>query len=529
MQDQPRSTDYDAVPYPSFSYPQSHPDRLATLATLFGMPPPPVDRCRVLEIGCASGGNLIPMAEGLPGSEFVGIDLSARQVATGQAAVEDLGLKNIRLRRLDILDVTPDLGRFDYVIAHGVYSWVPAPVRHKLLDLCGELLAPHGIAYVSYNTFPGWHARESVREMVQYHTRRTDDPKARADQSRGLLTFLVQSVPDDGNAYGNLLRQVEQAYRGKPDAYLLHDDLSEVNEPVYFYQFMEQAERAGLQYVGEADIGRTLGSQLPPNVTAEVARLGDGLLGEEQYLDFLTNRSFRQTLLCRREVSLRRPPRPEDLAPFRVASRARCLSERPDVHSPRVEEFRGPTGTIVGTDHAVTKAALLHLAEVWPLALPLDALQAAARVRLAAEAVVVQDAAAHARDSHLLAENLLQAFLAGVVELHLHAPPLVSVPGRFPRAPAFARRQAKEGNRVTNLRHEVVPLDEINRHLLGLLDGSRDREALLEGMLGWVVERGMVVQRQGRPVTDLGQVRGALADGVEVQLQALARSALVTR
>jgi hypothetical protein len=184
---------------------------------------------------------------------------------------------------------------------------------------------------------------------------------------------------------------------------------------------------------------------------------------------------------------------------------------------------------IVGTDHAVTKAALLHLAEVWPLSLPLDELQSAARVRLAAEAVVVQDAAAYARDSRLLDENLLQAFLTGVVELHLRPPSLAPAPGRFPRAPAFARRQAREGSRVTNLRHEVVPLDDISRHLLGLLDGGRDREALVEGMLGWVVERGMVVQRQGRPVTDVGQVRGVLADGVEAQLQALARSALLSQ
>src|SRR5262249_45705279 len=157
--------------------------------------------------GCASGGNLIPMAEGLPGSEFVGIDLSERQVAQGRATVADLGLGNIDLRRLNVLDVAPDLGRFDYVIAHGGYSWVPAPVREKLLAVCRGHLAPNGVAFVSYNPYPGWHSRQAVREMMQYHTRHLNDPHARVTQGRGLLTFLAQSVPPENSAYGTMLRQ----------------------------------------------------------------------------------------------------------------------------------------------------------------------------------------------------------------------------------------------------------------------------------------------------------------------------------
>ena len=126
---------YDQVPYPSLSYSQSHPDRLATVATLLGMSPTPVNRCRVLELGCASGGNLIPMAYGLPESDFVGIDNSARQIAEGQAMVKTLGLKNVTLGYLDILDVNVELGQFDYIIAHGVFSWVPRAVQEKILEI----------------------------------------------------------------------------------------------------------------------------------------------------------------------------------------------------------------------------------------------------------------------------------------------------------------------------------------------------------------------------------------------------------
>src|SRR5262249_10252810 len=157
---------YDDMPYSNNPFYHTHPDCLATVATLFGMTPPPVPRCRVLELGCAAGGNLIPMAFTLPDSRFVGIDLSPRQVATGLAVIDVLGLKNIELKPLSILDVDHGFGQFDSLICHGVYSWVPAAVQDKILTLCAEQLAPNGVAYVSYNIYPGWHVGGMIREML---------------------------------------------------------------------------------------------------------------------------------------------------------------------------------------------------------------------------------------------------------------------------------------------------------------------------------------------------------------------------
>src|SRR5262245_3053502 len=102
---------------------------MATIATLFGMTPPTVPRARVLEIGCGLGANLIPMADGLPEGTFLGIDLSERQVAEGRATIEAVGLTNVELRPMDIRDAGAELGTFDYIIAHGVFSWVSADLQ----------------------------------------------------------------------------------------------------------------------------------------------------------------------------------------------------------------------------------------------------------------------------------------------------------------------------------------------------------------------------------------------------------------
>src|SRR5437763_5023612 len=137
---------YDIVPYTSLPFAQTHPDRLAALATLFSLDPPPLERCRVLELGCASGGNLIPMALTLPDAEFVGIDLSPVQIGEGQAVVAALGLANVRLSATSITDFDHGSGPYDYIIAHGVYSWVADAVQARMLEICERQLATKGIA-----------------------------------------------------------------------------------------------------------------------------------------------------------------------------------------------------------------------------------------------------------------------------------------------------------------------------------------------------------------------------------------------
>ncbi|HEV3386835.1 MAG TPA: class I SAM-dependent methyltransferase, partial [Gemmata sp.] len=182
---------YDEVPYECHPYPQTHPSRLATIATLFGLSPPPVDNCRVLELGCAGGGNLIPMAEALPESSFVGVDLSLRQIGDGETIVRNLGLMNISLRHASIADVDESYGMFDYVICHGVFSWVPQSTQRKILDISAKCLTPNGVAYVSYNTYPGWHMRGMIRDMMRYHALRFETPDHRVKQARALLDFLT--------------------------------------------------------------------------------------------------------------------------------------------------------------------------------------------------------------------------------------------------------------------------------------------------------------------------------------------------
>ena len=296
---------YDAVAYPSHPLPQAHPDRLATLAALFGLSPAPPERCRVLELGCGDGANLVPLAYALPDSRFLGIDLAETAVAKGRAVARELGLANAELRHADLMELPSDLGEFDYVIAHGLYSWVPAPVRDRILKICADHLAPQGVAYVSYNTFPGGRVRQMIRDMMRFHVRDFPEPERRIAQSRSLVKFLAEGHTAEG-PYRDLLREeLRRVGFEKDEAVLYHDDLSEVNDPVYFHEFAAHAAAHGLQYLGEADFFEMQDRLYPPHIAKELRELGErDVLLKEQYLDFLKLRRFRQTLLCRRGVPM---------------------------------------------------------------------------------------------------------------------------------------------------------------------------------------------------------------------------------
>jgi methyltransferase-like protein/SAM-dependent methyltransferase len=471
---------YDEVPYASRPFPQTHPDHLATVATLFGMRPPPVERCRVLELGCAAGGNLIPLAVTLPRGHFIGIDLSGRQIDDGRRVVRALGLRNIELRRLSILDVGDGLGQFDYIICHGVFSWVPAPVRDKILAVCAERLAPNGVAFVSYNTYPGWHLPGVVRAMMRFHADRFAEPAVRVRQARAVLEFLAGATPAENDGYGGGLHRELQLLRKVPDHYLFHEYLAEVNTPVYFHEFNALAEGHGLQYLGEAAFLEMLTDHLAPGVANTLRLLAPDLVQAEQYMDFLRNRRFRQTLLCHRGVSLDRAPAPERLERLYVASAFRPVSAHPDLGPGAAEEFRSPRGLPVTTGEPLVKAALLHLAEAWPAAVPFRDLPAAALARLGRHAG--PGPSADTPHSRALLAALLKCAAPGAVEFRLTPPRLVVEVSERPRATALARFQAAAGVPVVSLRHQVVTLDALDRRVLRHLDGSRDRGQLLRAL-----------------------------------------------
>lgn len=459
---------YDRLLYPDHPVGASHPDRLAVMALLGGIEPAPIDRARVLEIGCGGGGNLIPMACALPGARFVGIDLAARPIETGHAAIAALGLANIELRRMDLMDLPADVGTFDYVIAHGFYSWVPPAVRDRLMQVLHAHLAPHGVAYVSYNAYPGAYPRRMLRKMMLFHVDRDAPPGEQVQQAIALLAFLAgQNTQDD--AFGNLLRAELERARTLLPGHVFHDDLAPVNDPVWLHEFVAHAEGHGLQHLGEADYYPPAQiAELRPNTREALAQLGDNLLAREQYIDFLKCRGFRMSLLCRAEADLSRAVSLAQVERLHVASEARLVEEG----AAGAATYAGPTGARLAVAHPVVRAALDIAAAAWPRVFSFGELRDAALARVGN--------CSRDEGTTALAQTLILALGTDVAALHLHPPRYACAAGQRPLASALLRRQVAQGETlVTTLRHGLAKLDDpLERALVPLLDGAHDRAAL---------------------------------------------------
>lgn len=313
-----------------------------------------------------------------------------------------------------------------------------------------------------------------IRDLMRYHALQFSEPDKRVAEARAILDFLARGVPDENSAYGKLLRSELELLVNIPDYYILHEHLEELNEPLYFHEFIERAHRHGLQYLADAEIAATQASRFAPQVADAVRRLAPDPIRQQQLMDFLSNRTFRQTLLMRADQPIDRLVTVQRVEELWVSSSAAPASRKPNLAEGIVEKFCTAAGVCMSTPKAITKSALLTLGARWPVAVAEPELMASAYSRLNQLAAKPP----RAEDFATLAGDLLHSYAAGIVELHVRASPYSTEPGTRPRVSPLARYQAERGARVTTLRHDSIVVPDAIRALLPLLDGSRTLEEI---------------------------------------------------
>ena len=397
----------------------------------------------------------------------------------GQEQIAALGLTNVTLVHADLLDAS-DLGTFDYVVAHGLYSWVPPAVQERVLAIASEVLAPNGVAYVSYNALPGCHVRNAMRQMMRWHVRDIEDPAERIAQARGLVRFLGEAAPPRP-LFSAILKDTLDHQEKQPDAVLFHDDLAEINEPLLFVDFIERAGRHRLKFLSEADYCDMAVWNADSPAGRFLIEVGaENVVLQQQYRDFLIFRRFRQTLLCRDDASLV----------------ARARSRGPSIALRR----RGDPAGNSGPRHRIGRAGALRSREGRrgdDAASSFEGRVSRARCDLAAlgrgfpssspppgrASRRPEAALATAEDESRLLRFLLGSYGANVTQLRSTACPFVTEISERPRASALARLQARTLGEVTNLKHDSVRLeDPLVRTFLELLDGTRDRMTIASEM-----------------------------------------------
>lgn len=469
-------SNYEEIAYESHAFQKTHPLYLAAIAKLFGMDPVPPEQARILEVGCASGGNLIPMATQLPEARFLGIDLAENQIRDGQDLLARSGMSNVELRCADIRDIDASWGEFDYIIAHGVYSWVPADIASRLLEVFRNQLSPQGIAHVSYNVYPGWHLREAVRDMMLYHVTGFESPRDKITQARALLDFVAEHSPRQDLPETQLIAREAALLRQYPDYYLYHEHLEPENRPCYFHEFTERIHSAGLKYLGDAVWGTMFDEPFGADTQELLRRVGGGnLIRMEQYMDFLRFRTFRDSLLVRPEIALQR--KLDGLRFHDLAVGSRMQSTGKIDLTPGVEVvFKAPQGVELTMKAPLNKAVFKILQDIAPQVMPVDRL-----IREASAMAGLADPTAEQYQHFLRAigADFFRLAAAGAVDIAAGVWPMTTRVSTKPAVTKIARMAAEaQAQRVVNQRHEEVKFDDSLWRLIPLVDGTRTVEEL---------------------------------------------------
>ncbi|HET9702232.1 MAG TPA: class I SAM-dependent methyltransferase [Burkholderiales bacterium] len=505
------STSYDQVPYTSLPIPNTHVGRMAAVAALLGRACAPADRCRVLEIGCASGVNLMAMAQQLPESEFLGIDASARQIEAGRALAAQAGIGNLRLEPLSVAQAGEDLGQFDYFICHGVYSWVSTETQEQILRAVKERLAPQGIALVSYNVLPGWAVPAELRRMLLYRARRFSGPLGKVRAARELMAAMEKSLEGREDGWSRAMGQLLVRLRTTPDDYVYHEYLEAENAPCHFHEFAARGETHGLGYLAEADFYTYMGVALPAAQRALIGRLSADPIEFEQHADFIVDRAFRSSLLVHGAHPDLARTDPQRLKALHLTASATVGQ---DAEGQTV--FAAVSGLKLKPNADELRAALMALVEAAPRSLAFEELCADVERRIG-----------RSPDGDRLAADLHAALECGALTASTLATPVpASLPER-PVASALARALAATHDALPTLAHGAVKLDALTRLALLYLDGSRSGAELTEFLAGELPRRGLDLRQEGRAVGKDEMAR-LLPGAVEGALKTLHRAALIT-
>ncbi|MEH6421131.1 methyltransferase regulatory domain-containing protein [Pseudomonas sp. CGJS7] len=505
---------YDQLPYRSAAFALTAPEHLQAVASLFGVKAPDPRHARVLELGCAAGGNLLPFAAANPRARAVGVDLSQVQIGHGRELAAELGLDNIDLRCMSIADIDRDLGSFDYIVCHGVYSWVPAEVQDAILRVCKRHLNQDGIAYVSYNTYPGWKAKEVIRDAMILRGGERGSAQERLAYARGMIEFMHRHARAGSVLKQSLDENIDMVLRGD-ESYLHHEFLELCNAPCYFRDFLARAQPHGLAYLAEAGISGMFASSYGEEIAAPLLRECTDQPGLEQMLDFLRNRTFRQTLLMHGGRQVRYAIDDARLMDLHIAGE--FVAESGAGEGSYRAECSQQTFTV---HNRVGHETVRRLNQAWPSTVPVRSLAA----------VVAAETGASAQQVLAMIDFLLTR---GAVRFRL-TPLDIPLPGERPRVPApiraLARRNAQAPTQVGlfNRWHDhVVPAGPVDSLVLELADGILTRAQLVRAVRERNRDGAIRFFAEGKELQEGDTRDRAAADHVVAALQRLRRQALL--
>jgi SAM-dependent methyltransferase len=477
---------YDRVAYPGYVVEFLSPNRLRASALMHGWRTADPATASVLEIGCGDGLNVMSFAAVSPGGKAVGFDLSAEAIERGQALVEVAGLKNIDLHVGDALTYPRDGEKFDYIICHGVLSWVPEPVRNAIVELIGARLAPGGLAYLGFDCLPGAAAKASMVPFLREWVGDIADPVEAMKMGARGIAMLNRAQRETSRLQAQLDVLIKDFPSFDP-AYFFHDWLAEYYAPIDLHQFIPLAAANKLRIAGSAGGYDLVLDDLDDEAKGYLDSLGDDVGRKLVALDVLFGgHIFHRDLLIRTDS----PPERTGNGLAELSFAFTGKREEIEVEQGTAIKYTAGEKAMVTTNTPTTIAVLDYLYNAGSAEIGYDELRKWTGVK-----------------DEDLQKILLTVCTLSLITPHSTPQPFVLNPGERPRAGLLARTMLTLGDRAVNLRGNEVLAEEVEtQYMVALCDGTRTRPEIAAAMAEGL-EKPIDVEDVTKTITHLARMR----------------------
>jgi SAM-dependent methyltransferase/methyltransferase-like protein len=461
-------SDYDAFFFESLSNPERHIDRLYAQALLKGVLPTHPRCAQVLEIGCSTGANIIPQAILYPKSHFVGVDVSKEQISLAQNVSLSLGLKNIEFLPIGVEHLNRISRSFDYIICHGLYSWVGLDTQRMLIEQIAHYLSPNGVGYLSYNTKIGWQNCQLIKRHLIECTHEILDSSVKIARARKIIEAALEIGRINELLLHSRTVQFLTYLAAVSDALLLHEYLNPHASGVSVRTLDHDLKAYHLQYFGDARpqresvdlIGFDTASSSQIDIRQQMTSAE-----KDDLNDLLRPKSFRAALVVRAGLKEKRVDSNELLSSLYFASPLVLLSQEVDIdtNAPSAYLFMRGEEQPFRVFEEIVARIVIKLTQTWP------------------EPVSGQSLFTSLHTDSERSE-LLRLIYSGAIEVSSGNFGCTSVLEYKPATSPYVRLQAQSNTIVSTLKHEYFRINDFERLLLKLLDGTKTKESLADAM-----------------------------------------------
>jgi SAM-dependent methyltransferase len=460
----------EEILYGDLAFFHTHPRHLAAVAALCGLPLPQVENCRVLEMGCGTGFNLLAMSQSLPNAQFVGVDLSEKQIQHGQQIARDIGNTRVDLRTANLTELDSTIGEFDFIIAHGLFSWVPPQVQNSILDIIQRHLSPTGIGYLSYNTYPGWNTRAILRDSMRFFAG-NGSSREHIQLAKESVKHLIDTLPEKDSPYQQILRSEYASIESEADYYLLHEHLVGPNQPLSITEFSNRLTEHNLKYLCESRYGTNSFAQIGEDRTA-LDYVGNDLIQREQFHDLRWQRYFRQSLVVHAATQVSYTANPMNLARFWLHPRVNLVEPiQPLEQAEHDLATHEDDGSEMQIHNSMYRRILRKLHTAPGKRLSLAALHPEMVAELGADPGLQNTL-------RFLSKIVAKGYCEELWYLYATEPNSKTKVDEQPFACPLIRWQTQQQSDITNRLHRTTKLNDFERDLVNKLDGTKTVDQL---------------------------------------------------